>query len=129
LTAVEHERGRYACPLRYPQQTADACPVSDEHWAKGGCVVTMPTSLGARLRLQLDRAAEPYKTIYAQRTATERLFSQARELGIERPKLRNGAAVANLNTLIYVLLNLRTLQRIRQRLQARSVAEPHNFQP
>jgi len=26
--------------------------------------------------------------------------------------LRNGAAVANLNTLIYVLLNLRTLQRI-----------------
>jgi hypothetical protein len=127
-TAVEHERGRYACPLQHPHHTADACPVADEHWAKGGCLVTMPTSLGARLRLQLDRNAEPYKTIYAQRTATERLFSQARELGMERPKLRNGAAVANPNTLIYVLLNLRTLQRIQQRLLARSTTESHDHQ-
>ena len=127
-TAVEHERGRYACPLQHPQRTADACPVADEHWAKGGCLVTMPTSLDARIRLQLDRSAEPYKTIYAQRTATERLFSQARELGIERPKLRNGAAIANLNTLIYVLLNLRTLQRIHQRLLAGSATESHDHQ-
>jgi hypothetical protein len=127
-TAVEHQRGRYACPLQYPQHAADACPVADEHWANGGCLVTMPTSPGARIRLQLDRGAESYKTIYAQRTVTERLFSQALELGVERPKLRNGAAVANLNTLIYVLLNLRTLQRIRQRLQARSTPEPHDCQ-
>ena len=42
-------------------------------------------------------------------------FRQAVELGIERPKLRNGQAIANLNTLIYVLINLRGLQRIRQR--------------
>lgn len=88
----------------------------------------MPTSLDARIRLQLDRSAEPYKTIYAQRTATERLFSQARELGMERPKLRNGAAIANLNTLIYVLLNLRTLQRIHQRLRAGSATESHDHQ-
>ncbi len=88
----------------------------------------MPTSLGARLRLQLDRSAEPYKTLYAQRTATERLFSQALALGIERPKLRNGAAVANLNTLIYVLLNLRALQRIRRRLPAHNGPEPHDPQ-
>jgi hypothetical protein len=128
-TAVEHERGRYACPLQHPTRTADACPVADEHWTKDGCLVTMPTSAGARIRLQLDRNAASYKAIYAQRTATERLFSQALELGIERPKLRNGAAVANLNTLIYVLLNLRTLQRIRQRLQAHSATEPHDFQP
>ena len=26
-TAVEHERGRYACPLQYPQRTTDACPM------------------------------------------------------------------------------------------------------
>jgi hypothetical protein len=127
-TAVEHERGHYACPLQHPQRTADACSVADEHWAKDGCLVTMPTSLGARLRLQLDRNAEPYKTIYAQRTATERLFSQTRELGMERPKRRNGAAVANLNSLIYVLLNLRPLQRIRQRLLARSATAPHDHQ-
>jgi hypothetical protein len=37
-------------------------------------------------------------------------------LGIERPFLRNGAAIANQNTLIYILINLRFLQRIRNRL-------------
>ena len=107
----EHQRGRYACPLRYPQPTGAACPTADPHWAKGGCVVTMPTSIGARIRYQLDRESEAFKTIYKQRTADERVNSQALELGIERPKLRNGAAIANQNTLIYVLINLRALHR------------------
>ena len=35
-------------------------------------------------------------------------------LGIERPHIRNGTAIANLNTLIYILINLRFLQRIRR---------------
>ena len=48
------------------------------------------------------------------RTATERINSLAVELGIERPKLRNQRAISNLNTLIYVLLNLRAWRRIRQ---------------
>jgi hypothetical protein len=47
------------------------------------------------------------------------------DLGIERPKLRNGQAIANLNTLIYVLINLRALQRIRQRkAELRSESDP-----
>ncbi len=75
----------------------------------------MPTSVGARLRYQLDRESERYKAVYRQRTATERINSQAVELGIERPKLRNRAAITNQNTLIYVLINLRALQRLRQR--------------
>ena len=50
---------------------------------------------------------------YKQRTATERINSQAKALGIERPHIRNGKAIANLNTLIYILINLRLLQRIR----------------
>lgn len=33
-------------------------------------------------------------------------------LGIERPKLRNQQAIANFNTLTYVLINLRAMQRI-----------------
>ena len=45
----------------------------------------------------------------------ERINALATDLGIERPKLRNGAAIANLNTLIYVLINLRALLRMRQR--------------
>ncbi len=74
----------------------------------------MPTPVGARLRYQLDRKSELYLSLYRQRTVDERINSQALALGIERPHLRNGAAIANQNTLIYVLINLRTLQRIRQ---------------
>jgi len=114
VTLIEHERGKYVCPLRHPEATGEICPINHENWAKEGCTVTMPTSIGARLRYQLDRDSEAYKQVYRQRTADERINSQAVALGIERPKLRNGAAIANLNTLIYVLINLRALQRIRQ---------------
>ncbi len=76
----------------------------------------MPTCIGARIRYQLDRDGEAYKNIYKQRTATERINAQAVALGIERPHLRNQCAIANRNTLIYILINLRFLQRIRQRL-------------
>lgn len=86
---------------------------TDPHWAKCGCTATMPTCQGARLRYQLDRNGDEYKTIYRQRTADERVSSQALELGVERPKLRNGAAITNQNTLIYVLINVRALQRVR----------------
>ena len=72
----------------------------------------MPTSIGARLRYSLDRDGQAYKEIYKQRTAVERINSQAKALGIERPYLRNGAAIANQNTLIYILINLRFLQRV-----------------
>jgi hypothetical protein len=114
---VEHEKGHYVCPLVYPECSDLACPIDDPHWPKG-CKTTLATSVGARIRHQLDRDSEAYKEIYKQRTATERINALAKELGIERPKLRNGAAIANQNTLIYVLLNLRALQRVRQRKAA-----------
>ena len=80
----------------------------------------MPTSPGAWLRYTLDRGGEKYKEIYRQRTAVERINSQAFTLGIERPHFRNGRAITNLNTLIYTLINLRMLQRLRGQLaQAR----------
>jgi hypothetical protein len=77
---------------------------------------------GARIHHQLDRESDVYKDVYKQRTATERINSQAKELGIERPKLRNGQAIANQNTLIYVPINLRALQRVRQKI--RRTTEP-----
>jgi hypothetical protein len=110
----EYQAGRYACPLRYPEKTGQDCPVGHKQWLKGGCTTTIPLSIGARLRYQINRDSDEYKEVYKQRTAIERINSQATELGIERPKLRNGKAIANLNTLIYVLINLRALQRIRQ---------------
>lgn len=107
---VEHERGKYICPLDITRQR---CPIRHPQWKKGGCTAMMPISMGARIRYTLDRDSERYKQIYRQRTAVERINSQAFALGIERPHLRNGAAIANRNTLIYLLINLRFLQRLR----------------
>jgi hypothetical protein len=75
----------------------------------------MGASSGACLRYQLDRKSPEYKAAYKQRTATERIISQATAFGIERPRLRNQASIANHNTLLYVLINLRALRRIREK--------------
>jgi hypothetical protein len=112
---VEHERGMYVCPLQFPVPTQSRCPIRHRTWKRGGCNVQMPTSIGARLRYTLDRDSERYKEVYRQRTATERIYSQAVALGLERPHLRNGQAITNENTLIYLLINLRFLQRLRTR--------------
>jgi len=111
---VEHERGKYVCPLKFPAPTRRACPVHHANWKQNGCTAMMPTSIGARLRYTLDRDSDLYKQVYRQRTAVERINSQAVALGIERPHLRDGQAIANQNTLIYLLINLRFLQRLRR---------------
>jgi hypothetical protein len=115
---VEHEKGRYACPLLFPEASGEPCPIDHDDWHKGGCVTTMATCAGARIRYQLDRDGDLYKDIFRQRTATERINAQAVELDIERPKLRNGQSIANQNTLTYVLINLRALGRVRARKRA-----------
>lgn len=109
---VSQRMGRYVCPLRFPEPTDTACPIDHPKWSAGGCVLKMGVSPGARLRYQLDRDSDAYQRLYNQRTATERINALAVELGIERPKLRNQQAITNLNTLIYVLINLRTWRRI-----------------
>ena len=42
-----------------------------------------------------------------------------KQLCIERPKFRNGQTIANQNTLIYVLINLRALHRVQLKKAAR----------
>jgi hypothetical protein len=110
---VEHERGKYVCPLKSTIPARRSCPAHHANWKRKGCTAMMPISMGARLRHTLDRESELYKQIYRQRTAVERINSQAVALGIERPHLRSGAAITNQNTLIYLLINLRFLQRLR----------------
>lgn len=109
---VPHQREKCGCPLLQPTPTGEACPIDDPHFAKGGCTTTLAASIGARIRWQLDRDSDTYTQIFDQRTVCERVNSQAVELGIERPKLRNGRSITNQNTLLYVLLNLQALQRI-----------------
>lgn len=126
-TLVVHERGKYVCPLHHSRAAhAATCPVNHDRWAHGGCTAMMPTCAGARIRYQLDRTSDQYQAIYKQRTADERSNSQAVELGIERPRLRRQSAIANQNTLIYVLINLRALQRVRAHKEelARQAKQP-----
>ncbi len=65
------------------------------------------------MRVLLDRASAAYKDLYDQRTCAERINSQAKALGIERPKVRNARSVRTLNTLIYIVINVQALARVR----------------
>jgi len=101
---------RFVCPLLFPQATGETC--DHEQFKKGkGCMKDPNWEAGGLMRVTLDRENPLYKTIYTQRTSCERINSQAKELGIERPKVRNRRSVANLNTLIYVIINVRALDR------------------
>jgi len=98
------------CPRLRPRPTGETC--DHEQFAKGvGCNKHINIELGGLMRLQLDRHSDAYKAIYKQRTSTERINSQAKELGIERPAVRNDRSVRNLNTLTYIVINVRALQR------------------
>ena len=64
-------------------------------------------------RVTLDRESPLYKSVYRQRTSTERGNSQSKAAGLERPKVRNISSVRTLNTLTYLLINAHALQRAR----------------
>ena len=101
---------RYQCPLLFPQATGQTC--DHEQFVKGkGCVKDINIEKGGIMRVTLDRHHPIYKGIYDQRTSAERINSQAKALGIERPYVRRMHAVCNLNTLTYVIINVRALQR------------------
>ena len=101
------------CPLLFPHSSGQTC--DHEQYAKGrGCVKHINIEVGGWMRVRLDRQSEPYKQLYNQRTAAERINSQAKALGIEVPKVRNINSVVNLNTLTYLVINARALQRVRK---------------
>ncbi len=101
---------RFHCPLLFPQPTGQTC--DHVQFGKGkGCVKDVNWQPGGIQRVTLDRKTPLFHAISTQRTACERLNSQAKELGIERPRVRNGRSVANLNTLISLVINVRALQR------------------
>lgn len=108
------------CPMLFPTKTAHTC--NHKQFAKGiGCVKHINIEAGGWMRIQIDRQSDEYKQLYKQRTASERINSQAKDYGIERPKVRNGHSVVNLNTLTYIVINARALQRVRHiKTQARA---------
>jgi hypothetical protein len=120
-----HEDGFRArdhrCPLRWPARTGESC--DHPRFAKGGCRKYVNVEPGGRMRADLDRTTDAYRALYRQRTSSERINSQAKALGIERPMVRRAAAVHRLNTLTYVVINARALQRVRA-LKATAHAPP-----
>ena len=59
------------------------------------------------MRVMMDRDHPIYQAVYCQRTSAERINSQAKALGIERPHVRNIHSERNLNTLTYILINVK----------------------
>jgi hypothetical protein len=101
---------RYRCPLLHPEPTGQTC--QHEQFKKGkGCVKDINIEKGGIMRVSLDRTGPLYKSIYRQRTSAERINSQAKSFGIERPKVRNRHSIANLNTLTYIVVNLKALRK------------------
>jgi hypothetical protein len=112
----DHPQGYRAqmlrCPRLFPAKTDQVC--DHKQFVKGvGCVKHINIEAGGWMRVQIDRHSDAYKQLYKQRTAAERINSQAKYFGIERPKVRNSHSVVNLNTLTYIVINARALQRVR----------------
>ena len=101
---------RFGCPLLFPTKTGETCEKLCNNHGQG-CHKDPNWELGGRMRVMLDRSSPLYKVVYNQRTSCERINSQAKELGIERPKVRNIHSVRNLNTLTYLVINVRALDR------------------
>ncbi|MBO0796604.1 MAG: transposase, partial [Ktedonobacteraceae bacterium] len=101
---------RFRCPLLFPHPNGATC-VHAQFLKEKGCVKDLNWELGGKMRVTLDRDSSLYKEIYHQRTCAERINSQAKEFGIERPKVRNIHSVRNLNTLTYLVINVRALAK------------------
>jgi hypothetical protein len=104
---------RYRCPLLFPEPTGEQCDHEQFRKAKG-CVKDINLEAGGLQRITLDRQSPLYHAIYNKRTSCERINSQAKELGIERPKACNISSIRTLNTLIYLTINLKALERARR---------------
>lgn len=101
---------RYRCPLLFPHVTGQSC--EHEQFQKGkGCQKDINDEAGGRARVLMDRSGPLFRALYNQRSGCERINARAKELGIERPRLRNSCSIARLNTLIYVIVNVRVLQK------------------
>lgn len=98
----------YDCPLvGHPDTT---CP--DPRFRKRGCHKRINASPGGLARVLVDRTSASYRRLYAARPLVERVFSQIKDWGLERPCARRLATVQSIVLAGYITLNLQTLQRL-----------------
>ena len=79
-----------------------------------GCVKDINIELNGLERVLLDRTSATHQTIYRQHTSAERINSQAKSWGIERPKVAIGSQLpisirAHLHH--HHIINTKALQR------------------
>jgi hypothetical protein len=110
------------CPILYGKlPDSQTCRINHTQFKKGkGCVKYHNLERGARIRIEMDRTSRKFKRAYSWRTCDERIFSQAKEMGIERPRLRNLHSIRNQNTLIYIVINAHALQRVKNAKQRKT---------
>jgi hypothetical protein len=119
FTLGPHDRP--VCPCNGQEMVPKSQWIEDTHRVQrfrcSDChtVRKMIVEAGNLMRWRLDRHSATYNALYKQRTATERINSQAKALGIERPRQRRFAPIARRNTLIYIVINIRALQRYHER--------------
>jgi hypothetical protein len=112
-----HTRGsssqRFLCPLLFPRATGACC--DHEQFKQGpGCRKELKWELGGQMRVQLDGNGPLSQAIDNQRTSTERSTRQSKALGLKRPNVRQLDSIRNLNTLTYLVINVRALRRGRK---------------
>lgn len=97
-------RQKYCCPFKSNKK--GVCPCNHKNWNNGkknrGCTkyFTLPTDY----RLQIDRNAISFRSIYSLRTEAERYNSRFKQTGSERAFVRNQNSVENLNTISHISL-------------------------
>lgn len=101
-------RQHYACPLKGNRHAT--CP--DPRFARGGCRAHRAATPGGQARRTIDRRSAAYRAVYAKRTTVERIFSQLKSWGLERPIARSLATVQSVLLAGCVLINLQLLDRL-----------------
>jgi hypothetical protein len=111
-----YRRQRFACPFynsqgqRKQALLGQTCGCQHAQFATGGCRHTINLDDPDQVRFTVDRGSRDFKQTYARRTDAERLFALAEEYHLEHPEVESLTSVANLNTLLYLLINVRVLE-------------------
>jgi hypothetical protein len=101
-TQTQRQKGTVSCPCNHPQVHS-----------KRGCTRTINLDDPQKLRFALNRQSKEFKQAFKERTTVERLFAHANQANFEHPNVRDGHAVAQLNTLTYTLINLKAILKVR----------------
>ncbi|MFN8497133.1 MAG: hypothetical protein U0641_04695 [Anaerolineae bacterium] len=83
---------RPLCSSRPRRVRSVPAPISTGPTAAASPPWVRPSALASAT---LDRESDAFQAVYKQRTVDERINSQAKELGIERPYLRNERSITN----------------------------------